>query len=81
MDIAKSSISSETLRHVTLNITSGRAFVGLNRVQEDPSSSLQLHVHFGHQRILSHFVMADMEPAFQFQTKLNLPVRLLHLDA
>jgi hypothetical protein len=77
VDAVKAHASSETpvVRHVKLNIASGRAFVGLNRVQEDPSSSLQLHVHFGHQRILSKFVMTDIEPSFQFHTNLDLPVQ------
>lgn len=66
-------------RQLNLRVIKGRAFIGLDTFQQDPTSTLQIHVKFGSNRYTSEPVMSDIEPTFNFSTMLKLPSRDLNL--
>jgi hypothetical protein len=79
-EISVEPIRKETKQQLLLSVQKGRAFLSLNVVEPDPTNSIQIHVHFGHFRISSDFVMADVEPLFQFNASFDL-VSLVDLES
>jgi hypothetical protein len=63
-------------RTLQLNILKGRAFVGLNRIQ-DSSSTIQVHVSFGQIRSSSEPIISDIEPTINLTASFVLPVTIL----
>ncbi|KAJ3139751.1 Centrosomal protein of 76 kDa [Physocladia obscura] len=62
-------------RYLLLNISKGLAFLALSDVAEDPTTSLQIHLHYRESRATSNPVMSAVEPSFNFSHMFELHSR------
>ncbi|KAH6567422.1 hypothetical protein BASA83_010398 [Batrachochytrium salamandrivorans] len=68
-------------KYLNICVERGRAFIGHAEIEEDPSSSISIHLLFGSQRFVTPLVMSRIEPHFNSECLFELPMKELSVLA
>ncbi|KAK6092414.1 hypothetical protein BDEG_27220 [Batrachochytrium dendrobatidis JEL423] len=68
-------------RYLHIFVERGRAFIGDQEIEEDPTSLVSIHLSFGNQRFATPSVMSRMEPHFNAECLFELPLKELNILA
>ncbi|KAJ3275147.1 Centrosomal protein of 76 kDa [Terramyces sp. JEL0728] len=60
-------------KHLQITLKNGRAIVGLDNINQDPTKTLQVNFSYEGNRYSSKLVMSDIEPNFNESFKFHIP--------
>lgn len=72
----ESVVDRKSPKAIQLTILKGRALVGLNNMDLDPSCSLQVHIQYENARHTTKSVISQLEPIFNDVVTFELPVSI-----